>query len=100
MVGAADLAFDHFALRQVGAEMRAPRALRDRLAGAIAISDDARADNIDPKRLACFNLARERHRKPRLVKARRARVEQPVDLSHVGLLQPFSAFSWAAPRRA
>ena len=47
VIGAADLTIDASPYRQIGAEMRAPRALHNRPARSISISDDAGFGKID-----------------------------------------------------
>jgi hypothetical protein len=59
VISAADLAVDQTANRQIRAEMRTPRALHHRLAGSIAIGNQAIPRHVDPAHGIARDLTRE-----------------------------------------
>jgi len=69
MIGAADLAIDDLAHREVGVEMRAPGALHNRLSGGITAHGDAAGEEVHTNHRATPELTGRGHGKPRWMEA-------------------------------
>jgi hypothetical protein len=89
MIGAADLSVDHLAHRQIGAQVRAERALHQGLAARVPVEDDAGAQEVPAHDLPAPHLTGQGQGEPGLVEAGRLVVllRQGLGRAHRRLLR-------------